>query len=449
MDAARPPWRVIEGRGPGIAAGLELAALGIALTLCVAWMARLPSWYHELGAFQSLYGIAFALYAVALARLPRYAALPHVGLAVLAVAIASRALLTPLAPSLSGDLYRYVWEGRVWLAGGDPYRQAPVDPALAALRDARVYPFVNHPELATIYPPLAQAGFALVAALRPTVTAFKVWVSLHDLALVIALMAWSARVRGSQAWALAYAWNPLVLVEYAGTGHSDPTAMLGLVLALVWCDRRPVASALALAWGALTKLAPLVALPLLVPRWPWRARLVAAAVLVPGLGWFALETRASFSGLRVYWSLWRNNELVFHLLERGLGSFGAARAVTLGGVALLVGWMMARRRPPAAAARTALGAALVSGPVVHPWYAGWVLMFEPLGISVGWVALSALMTLNYGWLATPAEGRAFHPYLAWRWIEYGAPASLAIAVFAWRRWRSGAARRDRETPDVP
>ncbi len=439
---------MVEGRSPGLGAGLELAALGVAFTLCVAWMAHLPSWYHELGAFQGLYAMAFALYAVALARLPRYAALPGVGLAVFAVAVASRVLLLPLGPSLSGDLYRYVWEGRVWLAGGDPYRQAPLSPALASLRDARIYPFVNHPELATIYPPLAQAGFALVAAIRPTVAAFKAWVVLHDLALVAALMAWSSRSRGSAAWALAYAWNPLVLVEYSGSGHNDPTSTLGLVLALAWCDRRPVASALALSWGALTKLAPLVALPFLLGRWTWRARLVALGLLVPGLAWFALETRASFSGLRVYWSVWRNNELVFHLVERALGSFTFARVVTLGAVALLVAWMAWRRRPPAAATRTALGAALVTGPVVHPWYAGWVLAFEPLAISPAWIALSALMVLNYGWLATPAEGRAFHPPLAWRWIEYGTPALLGIAALAWRRPRAGGARADREGAHV-
>ena len=83
-------------------------------------------------------------------------------------------------------------------SGGNPYRQSPLDPALAPLRDAVIYPRINHKELSTIYPPLAEAGFALVARVVPTVWGFKLWVVLHDLALV-AVLAWWARRRGGSA----------------------------------------------------------------------------------------------------------------------------------------------------------------------------------------------------------------------------------------------------------
>ena len=60
--------------------------------------------------------------------------LPRVGLAVFGVALAARAALLPVPPSLSGDLYRYLWEGRVVSHGGDPYRQSPRSRARAAPR---------------------------------------------------------------------------------------------------------------------------------------------------------------------------------------------------------------------------------------------------------------------------------------------------------------------------
>ncbi len=427
-----------SGPAPGFGAALELAALGAALTGVVGWMARVPSWFHDLGSFQGLYAVATLLYAAAVARLGRFATLPRAGLAVFAVAAACRVLLAPLPPSLSGDLFRYVWEGRVWLAGANPYALAPGAPELAALRDEAVFPFVNHPHLSAIYPPLAEAGFALVASLSPGVLAFKLWVAAHDLALVGVLLAWSARARGSAAWALVYAWNPLVLVEYAGTGHNDPTAMLGLAIALATCDRRPALSALALSWGALVKLAPLVALPFLWPRWNARARVLCVAFLVPGLAWFALETRATYSGLAAYWGQWRNNELVFHLAERALGGFGRARAATLALVAAVAVACLWRRLAPHESSRRVLGTALVTSPVVHPWYAGWFLMLEPHGPSWPWLLLAALLPLNYGFLVTPGEGRSFHAPLAWRWIEYGLPllAGLALAIAARRRRES-------------
>src|SRR5262249_40072484 len=136
---------------PAAHAALEFAALGAGLTLTASLIGRLPAWHRELGAFQSLYLAAFGFYALALFRLPRYAALPRVGGAVFAVALAARAALLPAPPSLSDDIYRYAWEGRVLLHGGNPYRQSPLDPALAGLRDSRIFPGVNHPELATIY----------------------------------------------------------------------------------------------------------------------------------------------------------------------------------------------------------------------------------------------------------------------------------------------------------
>src|SRR3989442_7246479 len=102
----RPPLAVIEGgRGaPGLGAAVELVGLGLALKLVVTWMARLPDWFHDLGRFQLVFAAAFGIYALALWRLERWTALPHVEWVVLGVAIATRAALVPVPPSLSGDV---------------------------------------------------------------------------------------------------------------------------------------------------------------------------------------------------------------------------------------------------------------------------------------------------------------------------------------------------------
>ena len=57
-------------------------------------------------------------------------------------------------PFLSSDMYRYVWDGRVQVAGINPYRYVPADPALQSLRDDAIYPHINRADIArTIYPP--------------------------------------------------------------------------------------------------------------------------------------------------------------------------------------------------------------------------------------------------------------------------------------------------------
>ena len=83
---------------------------------------------------------------------------------VLGVALAMRLPVLFAPPFLSSDVFRYVWDGKVQNAGIDPYRFVPADPALARLRDTAIYPRVNRAEIArTIYPPFAEAVFALVA----------------------------------------------------------------------------------------------------------------------------------------------------------------------------------------------------------------------------------------------------------------------------------------------
>ena len=436
---ARDLGRRAAERATALGPALEFTALGAGLTLLAVLLARLPGWIHDLRAFQILYLLAFACYAITLVRLPRYAALPRIGGAVFVVALAARLGLLAAPPSLSDDIYRYVWEGRVLLHGGNPWAQIPLDPALIPLRDEHIFPAVNHPALATIYPPLAEAGFALVAAVSPTVGAMKLWVILHDLALVALLIAWLRRHGRSPAWAVVYAWNPLVLVEYAGSGHNDPTGMVWLLAAIVVARERPWASALALAAGTLVKLAPLLALPFLWRHWTWSARLLALALLGAGLGAFAWLTRGANSGLHAYWDNWRNNALVFEVVERWTGSFRTARTLGVITVLLVAATALVRGWKATHASRAMFKTALLVSPVAHPWYQGWFLMLEPWAPSAPWILLSATAVLSYGVFATPAAGRDFHLPLGWRLVEYGAPALLALGLAGARAMRRGAA----------
>ena len=76
-------------------------------------------------------------------------------------------LLTLTAPPfLSTDMYRYVWDGRVQLAGINPYRYLPAaDAARVPARRRRSIRTSTAPTMRhTIYPPAAQMIFALAAA---------------------------------------------------------------------------------------------------------------------------------------------------------------------------------------------------------------------------------------------------------------------------------------------
>ena len=138
-------------------------------------------------------------------------------------------------PLLSTDMYRYVWDGRVQLAGINPYRYLPVAPALEFLRDDAVYPHINRADYAhTIYPPAAQMIFALAAGGH----AERVRHEADDGAVrragdrraVPAAAAWRD---ATDPELLIYAWMPLPVWEFAGNAHVDAVAAGLLALALL------------------------------------------------------------------------------------------------------------------------------------------------------------------------------------------------------------------------
>src|SRR6267142_3139605 len=186
---------------------------------------------------------------------------------IVSVAVAARLLLVSAAPTLSTDVYRYVWDARVAHAGISPYLYPPWAKELEPLRDGEVFPRLNHPTWRTIYPPGAQAFFQLVYRFRPdSVLAMKAALGLAELiglAAVFGLLRASGRPVSQL---VIYAWNPLVLFEVWGMGHLDGL-ILPAVAGAAWAalSTRYVTAGVLLGLGALVKIYP-------ARLWPRRPR---------------------------------------------------------------------------------------------------------------------------------------------------------------------------------
>ena len=166
-----------------------------------------------------LFGAMLAAWRLAATRRTRMAPL-------LVAALAFRVIAACAPPSLSDDVYRYVWDGRVQLHGFHPYRHAPEDPALDALRDAD-WTRINHPELRTIYPPLAQGLFLALAAVDAGPLGFKLTLGIADFAVVLSLCALLRTLGLPADRAILYAWNPLAVLETAASARNRPCASGG------------------------------------------------------------------------------------------------------------------------------------------------------------------------------------------------------------------------------
>jgi hypothetical protein len=70
---------------------------------------------------------------------------------------------------------------------------------------------------------------------------------------------------------LLYAWHPLVIWEFAGSGHVD-AAMIAFIAVALYARRRnwQTVTGIALAGATLIKFFPVVLLPALYKRWDWK-----------------------------------------------------------------------------------------------------------------------------------------------------------------------------------
>ena len=92
-------------------------------------------------------------------------------------------------------------------------------------------------------------------------------------------------VTGRSEWlALAYAWNPLVVLEIAHSGHIDALGALWIAASAYWLTRRRTALAsIAFVLAVTTKLLPIVLLPLFWSRIRLRDALAGAALFAAAL----------------------------------------------------------------------------------------------------------------------------------------------------------------------
>ena len=357
------------------------------------------------------------LYALALRSalaLPRSAIAP----VLIATALLGATLL-PVHPTYSSDVFHYVATARVGFAHGEnPHVTAPEE-----IEGDPLMPLSGWKWLPSPYGPgwtwLSALPYALSGGEAGATRAVLAFKALAVLALVIATagVAFAAerlRPAGGAAAAVAFGWNPLVLIHFGGDAHNDAAMLAVLAWGVAALAHRRSALALAVfGIACLIKAAAGIAFLTLavglVSRARWRAlalglgvpALVGALLIAPY--WEGAETfRAMLDEGRYFTST--PASLIQRLLEPALG--GDPARVLVGGVArlallvivVIVGWRSGVLPLPALAALVAayVLAVAVLGTWYQPWYATWPLLF--LGVLVPmracWFGLALALTIG-------------------------------------------------------
>ncbi len=331
------------------------------------------------------------------------------------------------------DIHRYVWDGRLQRLGYNPYIVIPSDPAFKGLHTPETRS-LNNPDLPSPYPAGAQLFFRAVTAIQESTFALKVAFVVCEFAIVLVLFDVLRCTRQGAHLVLALAWNPLLAIEVAGSGHIDIVgALLLLVSAAALVRRWRATAAVGLGLAIAVKFLPVVLLPLYWKRVRIRDAALAAAVIgllyVP----FLDHGRIPVGSLGTYVQSFRFNGPVFAVLDQ------VAPPQLLAGLAVLVGLMTAtwlRSAGPEWSPEIfawPMAACLLCAPVVFPWYLLWLLPFLTSASTLLIIVWTVSIVPTYVMWHMRTLGRPWGALPGWvMLLEYGCVAT-AGAVIALRR----------------
>ena len=407
-------------------------------------------------------GVAYFVLVRRLVGEPRAGAeVPRAAFVLMVVAgLGARLVLFASEPVLEDDYQRYLWDGAVTASGHNPYRYSPqaviaggpAHPlgALAA-RSGTVLERIGHGELTTIYPPLAQAAFALASRFAPfSLTAWRGVVLVFDVATLALIVVWLGTLGRSPLWAAVYWWNPVVIKELSNAAHMDGLLAPFVLSALLLARHRPLTATAAAGiafgikfWPAL--LLPLIWRPLLGD---WR-RLATAGLVFAPFAVIALWPQIAAgldqaAGLVAYAGAWSRNSALYPALEALIGwGVGSAQAplvarglIAAALVATAIGLAWHPIGSPGDLVRRATllaGALFLLIPAQYPWYSVWFAPLLALHPIPGFLLLPAVLPLYelFFYFAAREIPDVFNRYIVWLiWI----PVWIMLAI-DWRRDR--------------
>lgn len=467
-------WKRLQGRVPVALLG----TLSVLIYLLVAFRLQFSNAPRDVVGFLVAFGALFILYAVAIqvvhtSRLQERSPMATI----LLFAVVFRIILlfaglptdkpaTALMRDLSGsaigytpfliydnDVWRYLWDGHLAANGVSPYETTPQEVIPLAEQGSEPYASLLEREVwwdvvdnvsfqgyTTVYPPLAQYLFALTNWLAPSsVFVWKLFVVLADLGTCWVVLLLLAAVGRKRSYVLVYAWNPLVIKEFAGSGHVDAVMVFLLMLALLFLVRkRQVAALGSLALSILAKIGSAALGVLFVRHTRPALWVVLFGVLVLGSLPFVSGLAELSSGLGAYGREWTFNSgpwaSVQWLAKVAGTSHPAAWAhwttklLSLLAIVVLPWFSRPSDDSILWSAFLILAAVVLLNPAVMPWYLLWALPLAAVVGCLSWVGLTGLSLLSYLIYVDGLER------VWWLWVEYGLFAVLV--TIEWLRARS-------------
>jgi len=187
---------------------------------------------------------------------------------IICVAVVARILAVWHFPNLSDDIYRFVWDGRLWHLGIHPFSVLPTDVVGSyANLPSELYDQLNSPNYYTIYPPIPQVIFWLSTHFT-TVESSAFFMQLTHMCFDLGTLYFGFRLlllMGLPKEKIyLYALHPLVIIELITNLHHESIVIFFLVLTLFALKKETTwLAGVALGGAVAAKILPALFFPLI------------------------------------------------------------------------------------------------------------------------------------------------------------------------------------------
>lgn len=344
----------------------------------------------------------------------------------LRVAILLRLLLIVCVPGLSDDIYRFIWDGRLSVAGVSPFEMTPKTILESGQQipgiTTTLFELLNSPGYFSVYPPVCQAVFAAGAYLFPeggilgSVLVVRAVILLAEIGTLTLLPRLLNHTKLPASHALIYSLNPLIIIELTGNLHPESLMIFFVALTFLLLHKQKIlTAAVAFALAVCSKLLPLLLLPFFARLLGWGrfwifcfiTVLVSTIMFVP---WISLEGLGNIlTSLDLYFQKFEFNASVYYQLRwlgyqwKGynmIGEIGPAMAVVTFFSVLFLAFRTSGKDWAAfyTAGLFAMTIYLVLATTVHPWYLSMLIflsVFTSFRYPILWSNLIFLTYIHY------------------------------------------------------
>ena len=345
-------------------------------------------------------------------------------------AIVFRLLLLFAIPALSDDYFRFIWDGRLLVAGINPYLHLPSyfmaanTPEVAGI-SKELFQQLNSPEYYSVYPPVAQFIFWLGTVVSPasvigSMVIMRAVLIIAEIGSIFLLQKLLRKTGVSNKHVLIYALNPLVILEITGNLHFEGLMIFFILLSLYLLVYHKVflaGCAMGLAVGV--KLLPLLFMPFIWRKSGTRQFLIYAAATLITLIIIAFPLITPdvianiFQSINLYFQRFEFNASIYYIL-RWIGTtiIGYNPIAVIGPLLSLVTFLvivaLALSKKIGSVKRTmgfmaaALTLYLFMATTVHPWYITTLVALTAVSHFRFAILWSGLAIVSYAAYRTPA-----------------------------------------------